>query len=142
MTDQGRFSTWMISYMTQLMEASGHTYQAFDGTFRGSSPSGFERRTRQRIGDAITMEYLVKISKKALILELKRRNMKKNDFDIQYAVSIKEDTAYLCPHFTEYHKGTRSNTPMLETKLQYMEAFCQQLKWDIDVLLKAFERRK
>ncbi|GJS73208.1 hypothetical protein Tco_0706049 [Tanacetum coccineum] len=33
MTDQGRFSTWMISYMTQLMEASGRTYQAFDGTF-------------------------------------------------------------------------------------------------------------
>ncbi|GJX37562.1 putative reverse transcriptase domain-containing protein [Tanacetum coccineum] len=37
MTDQRRFSTWMISCMTQLMEASGQTYQAFDGTFRGSS---------------------------------------------------------------------------------------------------------
>ncbi|GJW79300.1 hypothetical protein Tco_0140982 [Tanacetum coccineum] len=32
MTDQGRFSTWMVSCMTQLMKASGHTYQAFDGT--------------------------------------------------------------------------------------------------------------
>nr|GEY30823.1 hypothetical protein [Tanacetum cinerariifolium] len=32
-TDQGRFSTWMIGYMTQLMDASGQTYQAFDGTF-------------------------------------------------------------------------------------------------------------
>ncbi|GJR73378.1 hypothetical protein Tco_0085743 [Tanacetum coccineum] len=31
MTDQGRVSTWMISCMMQLMEASGHTYQAFDG---------------------------------------------------------------------------------------------------------------
>ncbi|GJY70474.1 hypothetical protein Tco_0474177 [Tanacetum coccineum] len=38
MTDQGRFSTWMISCMTQLMEASGRTYQAFDGTFRGNYP--------------------------------------------------------------------------------------------------------
>ncbi|GJT91859.1 hypothetical protein Tco_1080704 [Tanacetum coccineum] len=27
MTDQGRFSTWMISCMTQLMDASGQTYQ-------------------------------------------------------------------------------------------------------------------
>ncbi|GJV85720.1 hypothetical protein Tco_1525618 [Tanacetum coccineum] len=42
MTDQGRFSTWMVSCMTQLMEASGRTYQAFDGTFRGSYPEVFE----------------------------------------------------------------------------------------------------
>ncbi|GKD82402.1 hypothetical protein Tco_1349241 [Tanacetum coccineum] len=41
MTDQGRFSTWMISCMTQLMEASGLTYQAFDETFHGSSPAAF-----------------------------------------------------------------------------------------------------
>ncbi|GKD51881.1 hypothetical protein Tco_1280857 [Tanacetum coccineum] len=46
LTDQGRFSTWMISCMTQLMKASGQTYQAFDGTFRGISPAVFERRTR------------------------------------------------------------------------------------------------
>nr|GEZ45473.1 hypothetical protein [Tanacetum cinerariifolium]GFA21869.1 hypothetical protein [Tanacetum cinerariifolium] len=54
MTDQGRFSTWMIGCMTQLMDASGQTYQAFDGTFRGSSPTIFERRTRQRTEDAVT----------------------------------------------------------------------------------------
>nr|GEZ79364.1 hypothetical protein [Tanacetum cinerariifolium]GEZ88897.1 hypothetical protein [Tanacetum cinerariifolium] len=30
------------------------TYQAFDGTFQGSSPAVFERRTRQRTGDAST----------------------------------------------------------------------------------------
>ncbi|GKC53457.1 hypothetical protein Tco_1076202 [Tanacetum coccineum] len=33
MTDQRRFSTWMISCMAQLMDASGLTYQAFDRTF-------------------------------------------------------------------------------------------------------------
>ncbi|GKD44773.1 hypothetical protein Tco_1269418 [Tanacetum coccineum] len=33
MIGQGRFSTWMMSCMTQLMDASGLTYQAFDGTF-------------------------------------------------------------------------------------------------------------
>ncbi|GKE39975.1 hypothetical protein Tco_1463380 [Tanacetum coccineum] len=54
MTDQGRFSTWMITCMTQLMEASGQTYQSFDGTFRGSSPALFKRRTRQRTGYAST----------------------------------------------------------------------------------------
>ncbi|GJT10608.1 hypothetical protein Tco_0857650 [Tanacetum coccineum] len=54
MTDQGRFSIWMVSCMTQLMEASGHTYQAFDGTFRGSYPAVFERRTRCRTDGAST----------------------------------------------------------------------------------------
>ncbi|GKB56168.1 hypothetical protein Tco_0912354, partial [Tanacetum coccineum] len=46
MTDQRRFSTWMISCMTRLMEASEQTFQEFDGTFRGSSPTAFQRRTK------------------------------------------------------------------------------------------------
>ncbi|GKD51157.1 hypothetical protein Tco_1280133 [Tanacetum coccineum] len=46
MTDQGRFSTWMITCMTQLMKTSGQTCQAFDGTFQGSSLAAFQRRTR------------------------------------------------------------------------------------------------
>ncbi|GJT33056.1 hypothetical protein Tco_0923475 [Tanacetum coccineum] len=41
-TGQGRVSTWMISCMTQIMEASGQTYQAFDETFQGSSLAVFE----------------------------------------------------------------------------------------------------
>ncbi|GJU77551.1 hypothetical protein Tco_1274621 [Tanacetum coccineum] len=36
-TEQSRVSTWLISYMTQLMDASGHTYQAFENTLVGSS---------------------------------------------------------------------------------------------------------
>ncbi|GJY78532.1 hypothetical protein Tco_0484333 [Tanacetum coccineum] len=62
----------------------------------------------------LIMEYLVKINQKSHILELKQINMKKTNFDIQYAVSIKEDTAYLCLYFTEDHEGTRSNMPYLE----------------------------
>ncbi|GJY32953.1 hypothetical protein Tco_0417422 [Tanacetum coccineum] len=48
MTDQGRFSTWMVSCMMQLMKASGRTYQAFDGIFRGSYPEVFEMLSRRR----------------------------------------------------------------------------------------------
>ncbi|GJR97474.1 putative reverse transcriptase domain-containing protein [Tanacetum coccineum] len=55
----------------------------------------------------VIMKYLVKISKKACILEVKQRNMKKSDSDIQYVVSIKEDTAYLCLHFTKDHEGNK-----------------------------------
>ncbi|GJR43789.1 hypothetical protein Tco_1311892 [Tanacetum coccineum] len=54
MTDQGRFSTWMMTCMTQLMDASGMTYHVFDETFRGSSPAAFQRRTRQMTGEAST----------------------------------------------------------------------------------------
>ncbi|GJU16964.1 hypothetical protein Tco_1144930 [Tanacetum coccineum] len=36
-TDQNRFATWMVSWMTQLMDASGRTYQAFNITVIGSS---------------------------------------------------------------------------------------------------------
>ncbi|GJX11026.1 hypothetical protein Tco_0200885 [Tanacetum coccineum] len=54
MTDQGRFSTWMMTCMTQLMDASGLTYQALDGYFLGSSSAAFQRQTRQRTGEAST----------------------------------------------------------------------------------------
>ncbi|GKF02131.1 hypothetical protein Tco_0029054 [Tanacetum coccineum] len=40
-TDQWRFSTWMMTCMMQLSNACGLTYQAFDRTFRGSSPVAF-----------------------------------------------------------------------------------------------------
>ncbi|GJT09896.1 hypothetical protein Tco_0856938 [Tanacetum coccineum] len=49
MIDQGIFSTWTMSCMTQLMDASRLTYQAFDG-----SHAAFQRRTRQRTGEAST----------------------------------------------------------------------------------------
>ncbi|GJV39451.1 ribonuclease H-like domain-containing protein [Tanacetum coccineum] len=58
----------------------------------------------------LIMEYLVNISKKAHILELKTKTFEDYYSDIQYAVSIKEDMTYLCMHFTKDHKGTRSNT--------------------------------
>ncbi|GJY61084.1 hypothetical protein Tco_0461741 [Tanacetum coccineum] len=69
----------------------------------------------------LIMEYLVKISKKPRILELKRRNMKKTDSDIQYAVSIKEDTAYMCLHFTKYHEVNKINTPYSENPIRRIQ---------------------
>nr|GEW74405.1 reverse transcriptase domain-containing protein [Tanacetum cinerariifolium] len=56
------------------------------------------------------MEYLAKISKKARILELKRRYFEQYCSDNQYVVSIKEDTTYLCLHFTKEHEGNNFNT--------------------------------
>ncbi|GJV83983.1 hypothetical protein Tco_1523881 [Tanacetum coccineum] len=53
-TEQSRVSTWLISCMTQLMDASGQTYQPFDSTLVGSSGLSFRRRVRPRTGDAST----------------------------------------------------------------------------------------
>ncbi|GKE80204.1 hypothetical protein Tco_1550204 [Tanacetum coccineum] len=40
-TKQSRVSTWLISCMTQFMDASGQTYQPFDSTLVGSSGLSF-----------------------------------------------------------------------------------------------------
>ncbi|GJS70190.1 hypothetical protein Tco_0703031 [Tanacetum coccineum] len=53
-TEQSRVSTWLISCMTQLMDASGQTYQPFDSTLVGSSGLSFRRRVRPRTGEAST----------------------------------------------------------------------------------------
>ncbi|GJT76460.1 retrovirus-related pol polyprotein from transposon TNT 1-94 [Tanacetum coccineum] len=56
------------------------------------------------------------------LLKLKRRNMKKTDSDIQYAVSIKEDTVYLCLHFTKDHEGNKISTPYPENPIRRIQA--------------------
>ncbi|GKE19559.1 hypothetical protein Tco_1427136, partial [Tanacetum coccineum] len=53
-TEQSRVSTWLITCMTQLMDASGQTYQPFENTLVGSSRLSFQRRVRPRTGDAST----------------------------------------------------------------------------------------
>ncbi|GJZ77141.1 hypothetical protein Tco_0641813 [Tanacetum coccineum] len=68
----------------------------------------------KEIDKVVIMEYLVKISKKARILELKRRHFEDYCSDILYAVSIKEDEAYLCLHFTKDHEGIKFNSPYPE----------------------------
>ncbi|GJU76638.1 hypothetical protein Tco_1273708 [Tanacetum coccineum] len=53
-TEQSRVSTWLITCMTQLTDASGLTYQAFDSTLISSSRMPCQRRVRSRTGDAST----------------------------------------------------------------------------------------
>ncbi|GJS28372.1 putative reverse transcriptase domain-containing protein [Tanacetum coccineum] len=53
-TDQTRVSTWLVSCMTQLMDASGRPYEPFDSTLAGSSGLSFQRRVRPRTGEAST----------------------------------------------------------------------------------------
>ncbi|GJT86748.1 hypothetical protein Tco_1068465 [Tanacetum coccineum] len=57
----------------------------------------------------LILEYLVKDSKKARILELKRRYFEDYCSEDQYPISIKEDTAYLCLHSP---KTTKEQDPI------------------------------
>nr|GEY14334.1 hypothetical protein [Tanacetum cinerariifolium] len=79
------------------------------------------------------IKYLLKISKKAHILELRRRHFEDYYSDILYAVSIKEDTAYLCLHFTKDHEGNKINTPYPEKintpKFYKKREFCSSRKF-------------
>ncbi|GJY26773.1 hypothetical protein Tco_0401499 [Tanacetum coccineum] len=57
----------------------------------------------------------------ARILDLKRRNHEEHCSDILYAVSIKEDTSYLCLDFTSNHEDMKTNTPYLEDPIRCIE---------------------
>ncbi|GKA38102.1 hypothetical protein Tco_0724667 [Tanacetum coccineum] len=56
----------------------------------------------------VIMEYLVNISKRRAFWSLNEDILKINDSDYQYAVSIKEDTAYPCLHSPKTTKETSS----------------------------------
>ncbi|GJZ22773.1 hypothetical protein Tco_0559812 [Tanacetum coccineum] len=56
----------------------------------------------------VIMEYLVNISKRRAFWSLNEDILKINDSDNQYAISIKEDTAYPCLHSPKTTKETSS----------------------------------
>ncbi|GKC50147.1 hypothetical protein Tco_1072892, partial [Tanacetum coccineum] len=57
--------------------------------------------------EGIVIEQRVNVNQKARILELKRRNYEEHYSDIIYAISIKEDTAYMC---LRHHSATTKST--------------------------------
>ncbi|GJY31378.1 hypothetical protein Tco_0414873 [Tanacetum coccineum] len=56
----------------------------------------------------VIMEYLTNISKRRAFWSLNADILKINDFDYQYAISIKEDTVYPCLHSPKTMKETSS----------------------------------
>ncbi|GJR94718.1 hypothetical protein Tco_0266892 [Tanacetum coccineum] len=74
----------------------------------GASIGGPSSSGLSAIKIAIIMEYLVNISKRRAFWSLNEDILKIYDSDYQYAVSIKEDKAYLCLHSPKTMKETRS----------------------------------
>ncbi|GJV13577.1 retrovirus-related pol polyprotein from transposon TNT 1-94, partial [Tanacetum coccineum] len=69
----------------------------------------------------LVINQLVKFNYKARILELKRRILKNTVLTTQYAVPNKEDTAYLCLHFTRKHEDLMTYTSYLEDPIRRIE---------------------
>ncbi|GKC09174.1 hypothetical protein Tco_1000784 [Tanacetum coccineum] len=77
--------------------------------FRSStSRSHYRSVSKQTTRIVVIMEYLVNISKRRAFWSLNEDILKINDSDYQYAVSIKEDTAYPCLHSPKTTKETSS----------------------------------
>ncbi|GKC07787.1 hypothetical protein Tco_0999397 [Tanacetum coccineum] len=70
--------------------------------------SWLRRDVSSRWRIVVIMEYLVNISKRRAFWSLNEDILKINDSDNQYAVSIKEDTAYPCLHSPKTTKERRS----------------------------------
>ncbi|GJR25379.1 hypothetical protein Tco_1101611 [Tanacetum coccineum] len=83
----------------------------------------------------VIMEYLVNISKRRAFWSLNEDILKINDFDCQYAVSIKEDTAYPCLHSPKTTKETSSirqysEEEVAETMAETMEQYMSKTRAD------------
>ncbi|GKB40116.1 putative reverse transcriptase domain-containing protein [Tanacetum coccineum] len=59
------------------------------------------------------------------------KKYKETDSDILYAVSNKEDTAYLCLHFTKDREGTKTNTPYPEEIYTPYSRYSNKIFWKI-----------
>ncbi|GKA33405.1 hypothetical protein Tco_0719834 [Tanacetum coccineum] len=97
MMDEG----WMFVNSGRVCNYLGKSFNLWDD---------WEVDRYERNANLVIIEYLVKISKKARILELKQRYCLSRIHQGRYLVSIKEDTAYLCLHSPKTIKETRSNT--------------------------------
>ncbi|GJS01614.1 retrovirus-related pol polyprotein from transposon TNT 1-94 [Tanacetum coccineum] len=77
-------------------------------------PTSPETQMFRSLSTIVIMEYLVNISKRRAFWSLNEDILKIYYSDYQYAVSIKEDTAYPCLHSPKDHKGNKINTPYPE----------------------------
>ncbi|GJZ71442.1 putative reverse transcriptase domain-containing protein [Tanacetum coccineum] len=80
----------------------------------------------------VIMEYLVNISKRRAFWSLNEDILKINDSDNQYAVSIKEDTAYPCLHSPKTTKETSSIRRIQRRSIRRIE--------DIELQMNAYHR--
>ncbi|GJW74371.1 hypothetical protein Tco_0133741 [Tanacetum coccineum] len=72
------------------------------------TPIEVEPLDQTKLEDVVITEYLMNISKRRAFWSLNEDILKINDSDYQYAVSIKEDTAYPCLHSPKTTKERRS----------------------------------
>ncbi|GJR89125.1 hypothetical protein Tco_0213136 [Tanacetum coccineum] len=85
----------------------------------------------KEIDIALIMEYLVNISKRRAFWSLNKYILKINDSDYQYAVSIKEDTAYPCLHSPKTTKETSPIRRIQERQYAVFKLYGNKIFWKI-----------
>ncbi|GJR17300.1 hypothetical protein Tco_0965827 [Tanacetum coccineum] len=83
------------------------------------------------IGSLTIDKALADLGQKAHILELKRRYFEDYYSNYQYAVSIKEDTAYLCLHSPKTTKDTRPICRIQERQYAVCKLYGNKMFWKI-----------
>ncbi|GJY90291.1 hypothetical protein Tco_0505487, partial [Tanacetum coccineum] len=80
---------------------------------------------------AVFMEYLVNISKRRTFWSLNEDILKINDSEYQYAVSIKEDTAYPCLHSPKTTKETSPIRRIQKRQYTVFKLYGNKIFWKI-----------
>ncbi|GJT09320.1 hypothetical protein Tco_0856362 [Tanacetum coccineum] len=111
-----RLTTWTVGRLSQLLDASGMTYTSYS-----DYQIPYQRRTRRRIDGANTF------AKRNTFWSL-NQEISRYCSDNLYVVSIKEDTAYLCLHFTKNYEELKSNTPYPEDSIRCIEDYLKILE--------------
>ncbi|GJR01478.1 hypothetical protein Tco_0524462 [Tanacetum coccineum] len=109
-------------------------------TLNKSIPQGTDSSSGLRCQDTILgvqklklviTEYLVNINKRRAFWSLNKDILKINDSDYQYAVSIKEDTAYPCLHSPKTMKETSSIRRIQERQYAVFKLYGNKIFWKI-----------
>ncbi|GKF23474.1 hypothetical protein Tco_0075796, partial [Tanacetum coccineum] len=71
----------------------------------------------------VVISALLKDDKNKRLVSILKKHKKHYCSDDQYAVSIKEDTAYLCLHSPKDHEGNKTNTPYLGKAIRRIQCY-------------------
>ncbi|GJW11055.1 reverse transcriptase domain-containing protein [Tanacetum coccineum] len=94
----------------QMNELNELRDQAYENSliYKEKTKRIHDSKIKNRVFNVVIMEYLVNISKRRALWSLNEDILKINNSDNQYAVSIKEDTAYPYQHSPKTTKETSS----------------------------------
>ncbi|GJY87158.1 hypothetical protein Tco_0501786 [Tanacetum coccineum] len=116
-----RFEMIKYSFGQEEEYAAIKEYEYNDSTRTNEDTCRAYQEIFRNMKEGCNYGVLDEYSKRRAFWSLNEDILKINDSDNQYAVSIKEDTAYPCLHSPKDHKGNKLNTPYPERPIRRFE---------------------